>query len=82
VALKNLGRFEEAVVCFDAALAINRKFADPWINKADVMVKLGRLREAIAAFKEFIRYAPRELAATVSAVKTTLRRLESQCAKE
>ena len=42
-----LGRYEEAIECFDRALEINPNFAEAWNNKGNVLDELGRYEEAV-----------------------------------
>jgi tetratricopeptide (TPR) repeat protein/tRNA A-37 threonylcarbamoyl transferase component Bud32 len=46
--LGNLGRFAEALACYDRALAIDPQFARVWVNKGVVLERLGRYDEEIA----------------------------------
>ena len=43
--LKNLGRFEETLFCYEQALKINPQDERSWHNKSDVLVNLGQLPE-------------------------------------
>ena len=42
-------RFEEAVVCFDAAIRINPNYAQAYCNRGNAFEKMGRLDEALAS---------------------------------
>ena len=48
--LCTLGRFEEAIVCFDKALAIEPRYGHAWSNKGVVLYLLGRNHEALKCF--------------------------------
>jgi serine/threonine protein kinase/Tfp pilus assembly protein PilF len=54
-----LGRFEEAIACFDRALAIEPRDAMAWSNKGAVLVELGRCEDAIACFDKALASDPR-----------------------
>jgi len=60
--LCTLGRHEEAIDCFDKALAIDPRKAKPWANKGVSLGALGRSEEAIACYDKALaidpRYAP------------------------
>lgn len=45
--LDNLGRYEEAIICYDNALRINPQFVTAWSNKANSLLHLSRYDEAI-----------------------------------
>jgi len=49
--LCSLGRFEEAIACFDKALAIEPEYGHAWSNKGVVLYSLGRNREALQCFE-------------------------------
>jgi len=54
-----LGRFTEALGCFDKALAIDLQDAMAWSNKGAVLVELERWEEAIACFDKALASDPR-----------------------
>ncbi len=47
-ALDSLGRYEEALACYDRALAVNPQLAEAWSNKGGALHRLGRYEEALA----------------------------------
>jgi tetratricopeptide (TPR) repeat protein len=47
-----LRRFEDSLGALDRALSINPKFRQAWHNKASVLEKLGKLREARIAYEK------------------------------
>ena len=47
ISFDSLGRYEEAIRCFDQALELNERLADAWSNKGMSLGKLGRYGEAI-----------------------------------
>lgn len=49
-ALNSLGKFEEALSCFDKALEINPNYAEAWNNKGLALGKLGRYQEALECY--------------------------------
>jgi serine/threonine protein kinase len=58
-----VGRFEEALSCFDRALAVDRAFLAAWINRANAFHRLRRFDEAVDSCDECIVIAPDEPAA-------------------
>ena len=53
-----LGRFEEAIACFDRALAIDPQDATVWSNKGAVLVELRQNEDAIICFDKAIAIEP------------------------
>jgi tetratricopeptide (TPR) repeat protein len=47
MSLRGLGRFEEALECFDRAIALAPWLKEAWANKGMALFELGRLEEAI-----------------------------------
>ena len=56
--LGNLGRYEEAIRCFDQALCLNSRSVMSLDNKGGCLELLGRHEEAIACFDEALRLDP------------------------
>ncbi len=50
VALGYLGKYEEAITCFDNALKIDPHDLEAWYNKGVALENLGRHEEAITCF--------------------------------
>jgi len=57
-ALHNLGRYDEAINCFDEAIRLDPNLAPAWYNKGLSLGKLERYEDAINAFNEAIRLDP------------------------
>ena len=57
--LATLGRHEEAISCFDQALAIDSRDAMAWHNKGSALNCLGRRKEAISCFDQALAIDPR-----------------------
>ena len=57
LALKRLGRYEEAVQTYDKALAISED-PETWNNKGNALAKLGRYEDAVESFKNALRLKP------------------------
>ena len=57
-ALCELGRYEEAIPCFDEAIRLNPNHADAWNNKGVELCELKRYEEAIPCYDEAIRLKP------------------------
>jgi Tfp pilus assembly protein PilF len=58
ILLNALGKFEDALTCFDEAVEINGNQADVWFNKGYTHSVLGQLDEAVGSFKEAIEIDP------------------------
>ena len=54
VALKNLGKLDEAIKAYDEALEINSQYFEAWNGKGLALSKLGKLDEAIKAYDKAI----------------------------
>ena len=52
------GRFEEAIACFDEALAIDPDFAEAWFGKGISCYNLRRYDEAMTCFDEALTIDP------------------------
>jgi tetratricopeptide (TPR) repeat protein len=50
IALEHLGRLQEAITCYDSALAFDPKNMGTWSNKGNALKQLGRLQEAVICF--------------------------------
>jgi len=53
--LRQLGKYAEALACYDSALKINPKYYEAYLRKGDVLYDLRRDREAIAAFDQGLK---------------------------
>lgn len=56
--MRNLGRFEEAITCYDAALAIKLNNYQTLYNKGNALLKLGHFKEAIACYDAALAIKP------------------------
>ena len=52
------GRLEEALLCYDEAVAAKPNFPDALYNRGLLLVKLGRMGDAVESYDEAIRLAP------------------------
>jgi tetratricopeptide (TPR) repeat protein/tRNA A-37 threonylcarbamoyl transferase component Bud32 len=59
VSLKNLGRHEEAIHCYDRALEIDPRYRTAWCNKGSALDDLGRHEEAIHCYDRALEIDPR-----------------------
>ncbi len=59
-ALQALQRNEEAIACFDAALALKSDYHDAATNRGSALMALRRFDEAIASFSRTLAAAPRD----------------------
>jgi tetratricopeptide (TPR) repeat protein len=57
--LAALGRHDEAIRCYDAALAIDPRAAQIWNNKGSALSALGRSEEAMRCFDQAVVIHPR-----------------------
>jgi len=82
ISLGKLGKYHEAIVCFDRALEINPRLSEAWYNKGAVLADLERYHEAINSYEKFIEFAPLygnymiEHAAHVKVVEEVIRELK------
>lgn len=56
IALRQLGRLEEAITAFDNALKIKPDYPDAWDNRGYALFNLGRYEEAIASYDNALRF--------------------------
>ncbi len=61
--LRNLGRREEVLACYDRALALESDFAEAHNNRGAVLQELGRPGEALASYEEALKADPHYAAA-------------------
>jgi tetratricopeptide (TPR) repeat protein len=63
MSLHELGRHEDAIVCFDKAIELDRHDVSAWNSKGIAHVALGRLEEAMTCYDEALRTDPKCAAA-------------------
>ena len=56
--LSDLGRYQEAIACFDKAIEINPRCTESWIGKGSILYKLGKYKEALICYDEAIKIEP------------------------
>ncbi|NYT05451.1 MAG: tetratricopeptide repeat protein [Methanomicrobiales archaeon] len=54
----NLRQYEDALCCYDRAIALAPRFARAWNNKGITLGKMGRYAEAVRCFDRAIEIAP------------------------
>ena len=60
VSLRNLGKYQEAIVCYDRAIAINPRQAEAWNNKGAVLGGyLGKHQEALICYNKALKINPK-----------------------
>jgi tetratricopeptide (TPR) repeat protein len=57
--LENLGRTQEALACFDRAIAMDPTLAQAWSNKGSTLAGLGRNEEALRCIDRALEIDPR-----------------------
>lgn len=63
VSLRSIGRFDEAVICYDKALEIDPRFAGAWSNKGADLGRLGHFHDAILCINKALEIDPRSKSA-------------------
>ena len=58
--LEALGRYQEALACYERGLEIDPRRSDLWNNKGAALQRLGRLEEALACYDRGLEIAPRD----------------------
>ncbi len=59
VSLANLGKYQDAIACYDKSLQINPRYALAWFNKGSDLESLGMHQEAIACFDRSLQINPK-----------------------
>lgn len=54
------GKFEEAIRCYDEALALKPDYSEALFNKGTALCELGKLREAISFFDKVLEINPQD----------------------
>ena len=57
--LADLGRYEDAIHCYDLALAIDWCYVVAWNNKGNSLYCLGRYEEAVRSYDQALATGPR-----------------------
>lgn len=77
--LYSLGRFDEAIKCYNKTLEINPQYADAWIFKGFSEDKFGLRARAAISYRKFIELAPAaEYAKYIEIVRNRLGQLEGR----
>jgi tetratricopeptide (TPR) repeat protein len=76
VSLENLGKYQEAIACYDIALEINPSDAMAWGGKGIAEDKLNRTQEAIISYKHFLRLASERHVTLIAHARRRLEELE------
>ena len=64
--LENLGQSQEALACYDRALAINSRSESAWVHRSTVLETLGRTEDALACCDHALELNPRSEQALVT----------------
>jgi tetratricopeptide (TPR) repeat protein len=54
VSLAGLGRYQEAIICYDKAIEINPTYVDAWYHKGNALFNLAREEEGLQRYEEAI----------------------------
>jgi len=57
--LSSLGKYKEAIVCFNKVLEIDPRDAETWNNKGDALGTLGKYKEAIECYDTALKLNPK-----------------------
>ncbi len=68
IELSSQGRFEEAIQCYDQALAINPNDKEGWDGKGDALDDLGKHEEAIICYDYVLRMHPNDSTWTMKGI--------------
>jgi tetratricopeptide (TPR) repeat protein len=58
LALDNLGKYEQAIECYDKALEIEPNYILAWYNKGNALGNLGKPEEAIECYDKALQIEP------------------------
>lgn len=79
--LYSLGRFEEALTCYNNALDIDQDDGKAWLNKGQCEDLLGRKFDAAKSFRIFLKVMTDESIAEAKSIKERLQELDSSFAR-
>jgi Flp pilus assembly protein TadD len=65
-ALESLGRYQDALACYDRALALNSRDDLTWVHRGTVLEALGRTEDALACCDHALQLNPRSEQALVA----------------
>jgi tetratricopeptide (TPR) repeat protein len=80
-----LGKYEEAISCFDEVLKMTPEYSWAWFGKGAALEKIGKYEEAISCFDEVIRIDPDDFLARYNkamALEALGRFSEAKCLDE
>jgi len=75
VKLSDLGKYQEAVACYDRAIDINPGFTNALYNKGAAEDKIGKGQDAVLSYKRFLDLAPPEDTKHIEYARRRLREL-------
>lgn len=58
IELGEIGRYEEAISCFDAAIKIDEKYADAWYNKGEALFYVNQYEDALHSLDKYFQLSP------------------------
>ncbi|MBE2899606.1 hypothetical protein DNK57_02015 [Methanothermobacter thermautotrophicus] len=73
IVLGELGRYDEALGCFEKVLEINPEDHRAWYMKGEVLEKLGRCEEALESYRKALKLKPE-----YNEAKKALKKLEKK----
>ena len=56
--MNKLGKFEDAIECFDEVIKLNPKNKNAWNNKGAILYELGDLKRALECFERTLKIDP------------------------
>lgn len=76
-ALTELERYQEAIECYDYAIAIQQDFADPYVLKANCLAQIDQMDEALNVSSEALAYAEGEQKAHIHLMQMSIYQLQN-----
>ena len=73
-----MGRYEEAIRCYDKTLELEPRIVITWYNKAVSEDKLGHAKQAAACYQMFLAKAPAQDAQKIESARQRLRELSGK----
>ena len=78
ISFYNLGRFDEAIKCYDKSIEANPQHANAWFNKAQAEDELDRRMDAARSYRKFLELAPAQYAKQIEHARQRLQNLQGR----